>query len=185
MRWRPIFLVFLATGCAGNGGSWPSLARRPIEGMRVPPTAKAVSAPVTPMTLPTAAPVPAPLPPALGDVPAQLATIDRDAAHLGTRIGDQRGAAADAATAAKGSKADSEAWAKAQLELTRLERLGNQVGDLRGRLDAIAGELAAAAAGGSDVAVPLKATGTVIGRIDAIQAEFEATYSKASVAATP
>jgi len=188
MRWRPIFLVFLATGCAGNGGSWPSLARRPIEGMRVPPTAKAVSAPVTPVTpvtLPTAATVPAPLPPALGDVPAQLATIDRDAAHLGTRIGDQRGAAADAATAAKGSKADSEAWAKAQLELTRLERLGNQVGDLRGRLDAIAGELAAAAAGGSDVAVPLKATGAVIGRIDAIQAEFEATYSKASVAATP
>ncbi|MGI4880412.1 MAG: hypothetical protein ACRYG4_23340, partial [Janthinobacterium lividum] len=85
----------------------------------------------------------------------------------------------------KGSKADSEQWAKAQLELTRLERLGSQLGDLREKLDAIAGKLAAAAGDGADVTMPLKATGGVIGRVDVLQAEFDAGYAAASSAATP
>lgn len=179
MRWPLILLVLAVAGCAGKDGSWPSLARRPIEG----PRPSVVVANVTPAAAPVAPP--AVLPPAIGDVAARVATIDRDAANLGTRIAEQRGVAADAAVAAKGSKPDGEAGAKAQLELTRLERLGNQVPDLRGKLDEIAGQLAAAAAGGTDVAVPLKATGAAIGRVDALQAEYDATYARASAAATP
>ncbi|UAJ10452.1 hypothetical protein [Polymorphobacter megasporae] len=186
MRAFLLLLAFVATGCAGKDGTWPSLARRPIEGSR--PSAAAVGTPVATAAVVTA---PAAVPPpatgagaAIGDVPAQLATIDRDAENLGTRIGEQRAATAEAAKSAKGTKADSEEWAKAQLELTRLERLGNQLGDLRGKLDGIAGKLAAAAGGGADVAAPLKATGAVIGRVDALQAEYDASYSAASMAAT-
>jgi hypothetical protein len=148
MRWPVVLILLGATACADRGGTWPSLARRPVEGPRTP----AATAPI-PVSTPPAATAALP-PPAIGDVPAQLATIDRDAANLGTRIGEQRAAAADAARMAKGTKADGEPWAKAQLELTRLERLGNQLGDLRGRLDGIAGRLAAAAGAGADVTVP-------------------------------
>ncbi len=178
MRLPLILLVAAVAGCAGKDGTWPSLARRPIEGPR--PGAAAVTPP------PAAPGVPAPVVPvAIGDVSARLSTIDRDAANLGTRIGEQRATAADAAAAAKGTKPDGEAWAKAQLELTRLERLGNQLPDLRAKLDAIAGELAAAAATGTDVAEPLPATGAVIGRVAALQAEYDTTYARASTAATP
>lgn len=180
MRSFLILFALVATGCAGKDGTWPSLARRPIEG----PRPSAVTA------VPTAAPIatpalPAALPPAIGDVPAQLATIDRDAGNLGTRMGEQRATVTDAVRAAKGSKADSEQWAKAQLELTRLERLGSQLGDLHEKLDVIAGKLAAAAGSGADVTAPLKATGVVIGRVDALQAEFDAGYAAAASAATP
>jgi hypothetical protein len=175
-----LLLAFVIAGCAGKDGTWPSLARRPTEGPR--PALVAVAPVAAP---PVVAAPPAVLPPAIGDVTAQLATIDRDAANLGTRIGEQRAATTDAARTAKGTKADSEQSAKAQLELTRLERLGNQLGDLRGKLDGIAGKIAAAAGGGADVAAPLKATGAVIGRVDALQAEYDASYAAAASAATP
>jgi hypothetical protein len=180
MRSFLILLALIVTGCAGKDGTWPSLARRPIEGPRPLAVAAAPAAAATATPAPPAA-----LPPAIGDVSAQLATIDRDAGNLGTRIGEQRTAVADAARTAKGLKADSEQWAKAQLELTRLERLGSQLGDLREKLDAIAGKLAAAAGGGADVTAPLKATGVVIGRVDALQAGFDAGYAAAASAATP
>lgn len=180
MRFFLISLALVATGCAGKDGTWPSLARRPIEGPR-PSTAVAAPAAAAPAT-----PVQPVAPPAaIGDVSAQLATIDRDAENLGTRIGEQRTAVTDAARVSKGTKADSEQWAKAQLELTRLERLGSQIGDLRDKLDGIAGKLAAAAGGGADVIAPLKATGVAIGRVDALQADFDAGYAAAASAATP
>ncbi len=175
MRKSVLLLLLLVAGCAGKDGTWPSLARRPIEGPR-PGAVAAVAAP------PVQAPV---VPAAIGDVPAQLATIDRDAANLDTRITEQRAATAASAAAARGTRPDSEARAKAQLDLTRLERLGSQLGDLRGRLDGIAGKLAATAEGGTDVVAPLKSTGASIIRLDAQIAEFDAAYSAASAAAAP
>ena len=177
MHWFTPSLLLMVAGCAGTDGTWPSLARRSIEGPR---PGAVVTAEVAGPSIQAAV-----VSPVIVDVSAQVATIDRDAANLGTRIAEQRATAAVAASAARGSKSDSEAWAKAQFELTRLERLGNQLGDLRGRLDAIAGKLAAAAGTEADVTAALRSTGMSIGRLDAQIAEYDATYAAASAAATP
>ncbi len=181
-RFSPALLL-VATACAGDGGGWPTLARRAIEGP--PPvlseTRKCAAATgtascgpaatvVTPPTVPEA---PAP-PVAIDTVAAKLAVIDRDLTDAAARLAAQRTAATAAATA-RGTATDTPAWAKAQLELTALDRVGNQIGDIRERLDAVAGTLAAASAGGTDVAAPLLATGRLIARATAMQGDYDTT----------
>ena len=107
-------------------------------------------------------------------MPAKLGVIDRDMTDAATRLTAQQTAATAAAAAARGTAVDSAAWGKAQLEITALDRIGNQIDDLRGRLDAVAGTLAAASAGGSDVAAPLTATGRLIARATTLQAAYAA-----------
>lgn len=174
MRFMALLVVILATACAGKGGSWPSLARRPVEGpIPVVVTALAGQASV--------APAPEAPPPAIADVAARLSTIERDRVDIGMRIATQL-AATRSAAAARGSRTDGDAWSKAQLESSRLERLGNQASDLHDRLDAIAGMLAEVGATGADVATPLKATGQSIGRVRALEAEVTAGVAAAAPA---
>lgn len=179
MRLLPIVVLLVVTACA-RGGGWPSLARRPIEGLPVPAAPGRSCAagptpscgPTTPIATPGVPPPPT-APVAIDDVPAKLAVIDRDLTDAATRLAAQRTAAAAAATAARGAATGSAAWTTAQLELTALDRIGNQIGDLRERLDKVAGTLAAASAGGGDVAVPLGATGRLIARATALQADYD------------
>lgn len=183
MRRLSLSLVIVLTACSGGGGSWPTLARRPIEG---PPLATAAprrcaAAPGPASCLPAstsstvggpAAPLPPSAPVAIDDVAAKLTVIDRDLTDAAVRLTAQR-ATATAANAARGRRTDGDAWAKAQVELTALDRVGNQVVDIRDRLDAIAGTLAAANAGGADVAAPLITTGRLIARATALTAEYD------------
>lgn len=186
MRRLSIFILLAMTACAGCGGGWPSLARRPIEGP-APATAEprkcavatgpASCLPAIPAAVAAQSTPPPPPPPtspvAIDDVPATLAVIDRDLTDAAARLTEQRTKATAAATAARGGATGSPAWTTAQLELTALDRIGNQVGDLRERLDKVAGTLAAASAGGSDVTVPLAATGRLIARVSALQADYD------------
>ncbi len=182
MRLRSLILLLAVTACA-NGGGWPTLARRPIEGP--PPTlsetrkctvavgAASCGAPLAAVTTPIA-PQAATASVAIDDVAAKLAVVDRDLTDAAERLAAQRTAATAAATA-RGTATDTPAWAKAQLELTALDRVGNQIGDIHERLDAIAGTLAAANAGGTDVAAPLLATGRLIARAKAMQDDYDTT----------
>ena len=166
MRVLLILLVLAIGGCAGSGGTWPSLARRPIEG----PAAGASRPPVIATAIAPAIALAPPLPPAISDARARVATIDRDLADLASRVATQTAASATAAAAARG-QTEGDAWAKAQLEATRLERLGTQAGDLRDRLDTIAGTLAETAAAGVDVSAILQTTGRAIERARKLEAQ--------------
>ena len=120
-----------------------------------------------------ASPAPALVPPvAIDDVAGKLAVIDRDLTDVAARLAEQRAATGAAVAAGRAAGTDSTAWAKAQLEVTALDRIDNQIGDIRDRLDAIAGTLAAASAGGSDVGAPLAATGRLIARATALHADY-------------
>lgn len=178
---RPTLLLLLTTAaCTGRDGSWPSLGHRAIEGPAVyaagskcaagAPTCGAVPA-VVPAVLPPASPE---IPVAVADVASRLAVIDRDIGDAAGRLAQQRVVSADAARLAVGAKPDSAAWARAQLEATALDRVGNQLTDIRARLDTIAGTLAAASASGTDVSVPLAATGRAIVRLTALQGDAPA-----------
>jgi hypothetical protein len=163
MTRRALPLLLLATaGCAATAdGSWPSLARRPGE---IEAGSRGAAEPA-PATAPTAAPAGDPAPVAVAAGRTAEAAREFDAVLV--RWQTQRTATEAAVAAARGAAPSSAAWAKAQLELTRLERLGSEIGDLRDRTDAIAGDLAQAAAGGSDVAAALAAAGALITRIEA------------------
>lgn len=118
---------------------------------------------------------------AIDDVPTRLDTIAGDLADLTSRLAQQRSATDAAVAAARGAKSDG-AWSRAQLELSRYQRAGGAIGDARGRLEAVAGTLAAAAAGGADVTALLKATGRLIARTVALGADFDQAYAAASSA---
>ena len=166
---RALLLATLViAACAGPGGRWPSLGKRPIETMPFPAEAAAAVPP------PVAAPAGGPRD--VGDVALRVAAIAREGDDLAGRIADQT-AITRAAVAARGRRRDGEAWAKAELETSRLERLGNEAGDLRGRLDGITGDLAAAAASGTDVTLVLKAAGAAIIRATALQAQVTAALA--------
>jgi hypothetical protein len=167
---RPALLLLLATaGCAATAdGQWPSLARRPGE------IESGGGAAPQPEIVPAATPAEAAAPP--GDAAPVAVAAGRTAAaarefnEVEARWQRQRGVTEAAVTAARGAAPSSQAWAKAQLELTRLERIGAEIAELRDRTDAIAGDLAQAATQGSDVQAALAATGAVIARIEAARA---------------
>ncbi len=193
--YRALGLILFLAACSGGGGSWPSLARRPIEGpLPASPVPRRCAAAVVPTCGPAPASAPAvvatppqpasgtaaaakpvePAPPvALGDTVTQLDLIERDLSDAATRLAAQRTTASQAAAAARAAGEGSAAWAQAQVETTALERIGNQIGDIRARLDAIAGTLAAAGAGGTDTAMPLAATGRLITRATALQRDYD------------
>ncbi len=187
-RVSPVLLLAV-TACAAGGGAWPSLARRPVEGPRPPLTAprrcavatgEASCAPgggesVTAAGTPASpAPAVAAPPVAIDDISARLAVIDRDLGDTAARLATQKTATAAAVAAARGRAQTTPEWAKAELERTALDRIGNQIGDVRERLDGVAGTLAAASAGGADVSAPLLATGRLIARTTALTADYEA-----------
>ena len=183
VRQSILALLLVVAACGDRGGVWPTLARRPIEG----PLPAAVALPRCAAAscgdaYGSAAAAPAVVPSdvaALGadpsvaveiaDIPARLTVIDRDLRDASERLTAQNTATAAAVAAARGAKADSSAASQAEIERTALDRIGNQVGEIRARLDAIAGTLAAASVGGTDVAAPLATTGRLIVRAIALQ----------------
>jgi hypothetical protein len=165
---RLIFLALIAlAACAQSKGNWPSLAPRAIEA-------------TPPITL-AAASVTAAVPSApVLDANARLATVGRDLDALEKRWQAQAKTTATAVAAAKGTATSSDAWSAAQLELTALDQLGNQIADMRGRLDAIAGSLALSTTNGADVSAALKATGTLIARVEALRAQHQTAFNAAN-----
>lgn len=161
MRHLASLMLLMLSGCAaGADGQWPSLARRPGE---IESGASAV------------APVPEPARP-VGDAAAtavatgRTADIAREFGDVEARWQRQRGVTDAAVAAARRAAPSDPAWAKGQLELTRLERIGAEITELRDRADAIAGDLAQAAAAGNDVKAAVEGTGALITRIETARA---------------
>ena len=183
MRRLPLLALLSITACAGGGGTWPTLAHRPIEGptTSVGPRRCALATPpscLPPEPIAVAPSTEAPMPPvAIDDLPAKLAVIDRDLNDAAARLAAQRDKTVAAATAARGSPPQSDIWAKAETERTALDRIGNQVGDIRDRLNAVAGTLAAAGVGGTDVAAPMATTGRLIARTNVLQIDYESAVA--------
>ncbi|WP_419815674.1 hypothetical protein [Glacieibacterium sp.] len=154
---RSILLVLLLSACAPTtAGPWPSLARRPGE------AAPLVPRPAAPPAVAASAAAPADT----GDASARLSSIERDITSYEARLKTQLATTA-AAVAKRGAARTGDDAAAAEVEATRLERLGGQAGDLRERLNALAGDLARR---GADPAL-LARTGKAIDRIEALRAE--------------
>lgn len=159
---RTLILLLLLGGCASPGeGDWPSLATRPgeVQPLVQRPAVTAAAAPAA--AVPRSA--------ATSDAEARLSSLDRDITALGARIAAQRTASAAAAAAARGQAAASEATATAEVEATRAARLLSQAGDLRDRLDALAGDLARRGAAGEDVSATLARLGAAIDRVEGLR----------------
>jgi hypothetical protein len=156
----PLLLLLLTACAAASDKNWPSLARRPAEAIatgltnapaQVPPTAETPPSP--PSTIAT----------------ARLLQVERDLGSLESRYAKQYAAAETAVKAARGAARNSDAWSGAQVEMSRLGKLGAQADAARERLDGIAGDLAEAAAGGANVASPLAEAGRLIQRAQALR----------------
>ncbi|TRW14925.1 hypothetical protein [Glacieibacterium frigidum] len=159
---RSLILLLALGGCASSGNeSWPSLATRPGE---VQPLVQRPA-----ITAATAEAPPAPRSAATSDAEARLSSLERDITALAARIATQRKASTAATSAAGGQAASTEAGATAEVEATRAARLASQAGDLRDRLDALAGDLARRGAAGEDVSAPLKRLGAAIDRVEALR----------------
>ena len=170
----PIGCLVLA-GCAAASDGWPSLARRPIEGVAATATAT-TAATVTTTTTTVAASVPVSAATDLAgvDIDSRLTTIERDLDGLDARLAAQAKLVAGAATAAAGARPDSAAGSQAELETSRLGKLDGQVDEVRARLETIAGELAVGAAAGVDVGARLRRTGALIARTSTLAAPARA-----------
>lgn len=157
MMRRTLILLLVLGGCASSGdGDWPSLATRPGEVQPLVQRPAVTAAAVAPASA-------RPRSAAASDAEARLSSLERDIAALATRIAAQGKASA---AASQGSGANNDASAAAEVEATRATRLVAQAGDLRDRLDALAGDLARRSAGGEDVAAALARLGAAIDRVE-------------------
>lgn len=163
---RPLVLLVLLSSCAGSSTeAWPSLSRRPGE------AAPLVQRPDAPAAAPVQAA--AVVPNDTSDAAARLASIERDLTALKDRLETQL------AVTVPRAGATGDAAAAAEIELTRLDRLGGQAAALRERLDAVAGDLARRSAGGSDVAAMLSRTGAAIEQVETLRAKQAAAFAAA------
>ena len=175
MRYALLIGCLVLAGCAAASDGWPSLARRPIEGVAATATAT-TAATVTTTTTTVAASVPVSAATDLAgvDIDSRLTTIERDLDGLDARLAAQAKLVAGAATAAAGARPDSAAGSQAELETSRLGKLDGQVDEVRARLETIAGELAVGAAAGVDVGARLRRTGALIARTSTLAAPARA-----------
>lgn len=169
----PLLLATLANCAAGAvtpRSGWPSLSKRAVE--RPVVTDASVAAAAVPVARPagdvpvaagadvTAAPGSA----VRSGAAARLALAARDIDGLEERWRAQQ-AAAQRAIAAAQARPGGDATATAQLEAGRLDKLSGQLIDERAQLESITGDLARAAAAGTDVDQPLRAAGMLLERI--------------------
>lgn len=170
----PFAIVLMLSACAaGAEGEWPSLARRPGEvesGSTLveatPPAEPAATGPAGNAAVPVVA----------------IGRIDeaaRNFEQVSTRWKQQSSATQAAVAAARGAAVSSQPWSHAQLELTRLERLGAELSDLRSQLGAVAGDLAVASTQGVDVKAALDRAGALIARVDAARDEHRRVFEAA------
>ena len=176
MRYTLLIGCLVLAGCAAASDGWPSLARRPIEGVAATATATTAATVTTTTTTTVAASVPVSAATDLAgvDIDSRLTTIERDLDGLDARLAAQAKLVAGAATAAAGARPDSAAGSQAELETSRLGKLDGQVDEVRARLETIAGELAVGAAAGVDVGARLRRTGALIARTSTLAAPARA-----------
>lgn len=170
-----LLLCLMLAACAASEGPWPSLARRPGE---VGTTSAQPAEPAS-----ASAPASPPVASATGDIAAADARLAQTAVDLEmttARWQQQRGETERAVAQARGTAHSGPAWARGQLELSRLDKLGAQFSDLRARLDAVAGDLAVMAAGGMDVSASLRRTGELVARVSALQADHDRAFAAAN-----
>jgi hypothetical protein len=168
----PLALLLLLPACAATAeGQWPSLARRPGEVDSGSPSVAPAAAPTASATTGDAS--------AAAVAAGRIAGASKDFEQLTASWRQQRDQTEAAVAAARGTAASSQPWSRAQLELTRLERLGSEISELRERLNAVAGDLALAAAQGSEVAAALGQAGQLIARIEAARAEHLQSFETA------
>ena len=110
-------------------------------------------------------------------VAARLAEEIRDFQAAQTTWSSQRTATEAAVNAARTAAPASEAWATAQLELTRLNQAAARFDQIRERVALLTGDLARLAAGGADVSAPLAEAGRLLARIDESAATHQATVT--------
>lgn len=163
MRTSILALTLLLTACTA-GSDWPSLARRPGESAPLPEAAPA-TAPAASADVSSASAL---------VVSGRLAEATRDFTAVERRWEQQNSATAAAVAAARGTAEGSVTATKAQLELSRFERVGAQIGDLRVRLDSIGGDLAVSAAAGRDAGGELRQLGALIGKVEALRTQHKA-----------
>ena len=166
MRILTLALLIPIAACAA-GTDWPSLARRPGESAPLP-AAALEPAPTAGASASTVSSV----------VASRIAEAARDLMAVRKRWDGQQAATAIAVGAARGAVDSSEVAIKAQLEISRFERVGAQIGDLRARLDAISGDLALGAAEGRDSRDTLRELGVLIAKVEALRTEHQAAISK-------
>lgn len=171
-------LTMIMAGCAATDGDWPSLRTpeekqalaqgKPLSTASAAPAAaapeSAASAPVSasvPASSATSAPTPA-----LSALAARLAEERRDFDVSYARWEKQKQAVDTAVAAATGAAPASEAWSKAQLELSRLSQAGAKFDEIRTTTNRVAGDLAVLAVSGMDVSATLGDTGRLIRRVD-------------------
>jgi hypothetical protein len=167
MRISLVALLLLPACTAGS--DWPSLARRPGE-----------SAPLPSADAPDAATAASNT--ASGGVSSAIAgrmvDASREIAAVAKRWQRQQAATTSAVTAAHGAADSSEVAVKAQLELSRLDRIGAQISDMRTRLDAIAGDLALTAADGQETGAGFRELGGLIGTVETLRKDHLAAVSQ-------
>ena len=179
IRSLSIAVLMLAAGAATPAfaecappppGKWPSLALRPGEVQPLVARPAAVGA--------AGGAVADPAPSAtVRDAATRQASLDRDVIAYEKRL---RAQLADSAAA--NGKAGADAKADAEVQQTRLDKLGSQAGDLRDRFNELAGDLARQAAAGTDVQSALVRVGTGIDRVEALRAEQAKAFASARTA---
>lgn len=180
MRRAPLILLAAPVAglaaCAGTPGDWPSLNLRPEE-------RQALAMADAPQDQPDASqPAPSAAQSAVLDARTRLATVTRDLDTATQRWTEQEAATRAGVAAAKGARPNSDAWSKAQLELSRLEQIGNQLAALRDRINAIAGDLALAANNGGNVDAALAQTGALLSRLVKLQSQHAQAFAAANAA---
>lgn len=168
-------ILLMLPACAATAeGEWPSLARRPGEAESGSPAAEAPP----PVTDPGATgPAGAMISPAVAV--GRIDEAARNLEQISARWQRQSTETQTAVAAAQGTAVGSQPWSRAQLELTRLERIGAELADLRDQLDAVAGELAVASTQGGDVKSALDRAGALIARVEQARAEHLRVFETA------
>lgn len=164
--------------CASMEGDWPSL-KTPAERQAgtcdnaqlaladVQTAPKPVASSTTPGAAPSGtATAGAAAAPNVAAVATRLAEEQRDFDTALASWTKQRTAAESAASAARNAAPASEAWATAQLELTRLNQSAARFDQIRDAVNRVTGDLALLAANGADVSATLVEAGQLLRRID-------------------
>lgn len=159
--------------CASMEGDWPSLktpaerqagtcdnAQLALADLQTAPK------PVASGLTPDAATAGAAAAPDVAAVATRLAEEQRDFDTALASWTKQRTATESAASAARNAAPASEAWATAQLELTRLNQSAARFDQIRDAVSRVTGDLALLAANGADVSATLVEAGQLLRRID-------------------
>lgn len=169
--------------CASMEGDWPSLktpaerqagtcdnAQLALADLQTAP--KPVASGLTPDAATPGAATAGPATPGAAAAPnvaavaTRLAEEQRDFDTALASWTKQRTATESAASAARNAAPASEAWATAQLELTRLNQSAARFDQIRDAVSRVTGDLALLAANGADVSATLVEAGQLLRRID-------------------